>query len=1343
MTQSLNIAMVLRADAGQAKGTLQDFQTSLQKTTAEAAKVRSALDAEAAAMQKVIDGALRATAAKKGLAVVDSGAASAALTRAFQQTASTARISIGETATAVQAARASLDGYAKSFAGAGAAIAQTAQASVAWRAAMDDIRASFNPLFGVSRQYEQQLERIADAERMGAISAREAAAARQHAAAQLAPAAPLGSAAAGQMQRGTGAWVTGNLAAQGNDIMMMAMAGQSPLMLALQQGTQVSQVLNGLEKGTSITRTLAAGFMSMINPVSLVTMGLIALGAVGVQALAALIPKSKSFDDAMGDLSGAVSDYGKQSKIARASTEELAAEFGSAAGAAQGLARAMADIDRRRAMRGAGDAVNALQKEQGLWLVDPTWRNDDPNASTNAQLYDARRARDRKKLRGVFGLDGSSGSTALIDPVLDAMTGLDRAKTIEAQVAAVERLKAAWEAAAEARGGSSKEEDEFLAKIVAAGQELARLKGLQENAAGKVAAAAMARDLERQSVLQLTILQYGQDSAQVRAEELHQQQELTAEKLRGWGIDQNSATWQKIMAGMRDDAAARERSIVDDRARAYDNQMAALALEARLIGATTAERLQAKAVAEAQRDADEKSLSPLERALEVWRAITRATAEAANERAKAIHDLQTTILTDALDAQIGMARDPLTKADLEGERERVRVMRETKDATLADATANAARARSLTEAISAARGQIATISDEVAVRQQVAAQVAAGTLAAGEANAAIQRELQLRPLIAAAARAEGDEKRRLTEIVTGLRVAHQLQAAEERRQAQNDYLRGAAERVQQARLELALVGQTAAVRARVLALVQAERDIRAQGLTGAAAEEVRTSALELVDLNRQIDAQADAWERVQGAGEAAIDAVLDKLKGGDVKGAVAGLLDELNKGFFDLAVRNPLKNMLLGTNLGTLDDVGGLAGIWGRLTGRTPLDQDAVIGAATQPVQAMQIAAAQVTINAASLGLGDGAAGLLAGLPGATGLPGVANVNAAPLTTGRGVAGEIWNFFAAKGLAPHQIAAIVGHAGAESGFNPAIAGDNGNAIGLWQHNGPRMRGLLDAIGGRGNLGNVTAQAEYVWREFMGAENGAYRRLMAAPDLRAATWAMQGFERPSGYNQNVMGSGMHWEKRLAGAEQALATFGSAAQAAATPVGQMGQSAQNATGQMGDLASGMGQFGGALQQILGAALSGNKGGALGGLVNLGLGLLTQGMNAAAPGFARGGPTGGTDPSRVAGVVHEQEYVFSAASVRRIGARNLDALHRGSLRGFASGGFVGPGPMTGSAAGGPAAGGNVTFAPSFDLRGANDPAEVERAARRGMAAALEDYDRFRMPGRVTELLADRRVR
>lgn len=119
----------------------------------------------------------------------------------------------------------------------------------------------------------------------------------------------------------------------------------------------------------------------------------------------------------------------------------------------------------------------------------------------------------------------------------------------------------------------------------------------------------------------------------------------------------------------------------------------------------------------------------------------------------------------------------------------------------------------------------------------------------------------------------------------------------------------------------------------------------------------------------------------------------------------------------------------------------------------------------------------------------------------------------------------------------------------------------------------------------------------------------------------------------------------------------------------------------------------------------------------------------------------PCRGRHPSQIAGVVHGQEYVFSAPAVRKIGPRNLDALHKGSLRGFASGGYVSSLPMPQGPDNGTGPGGGITFAPSFDLRGANDPDEVERAARRGMRAAFEEYD-ARLPRRFREIAADGRA-
>jgi len=61
----------------------------------------------------------------------------------------------------------------------------------------------------------------------------------------------------------------------------------------------------------------------------------------------------------------------------------------------------------------------------------------------------------------------------------------------------------------------------------------------------------------------------------------------------------------------------------------------------------------------------------------------------------------------------------------------------------------------------------------------------------------------------------------------------------------------------------------------------------------------------------------------------------------------------------------------------------------------------------------------------------------------------------------------------------------------------------------------------------------------------------------------------------------------------------------------------------------------------------------------------------------GFADGGFTGRGGKYEPAGVVHRNEFVFSKAAVQRLGADNLDALHRTALRGYAGGGLVGGAP------------------------------------------------------------------
>src|SRR5690606_5139206 len=79
---------------------------------------------------------------------------------------------------------------------------------------------------------------------------------------------------------GAGTFQTANIAAQFQDIAVTSAMGMSPLQIALQQGTQLSAILNTMDKPV---RGLAAAFMSVINPVSLVTIAVIAAGAALIQ----------------------------------------------------------------------------------------------------------------------------------------------------------------------------------------------------------------------------------------------------------------------------------------------------------------------------------------------------------------------------------------------------------------------------------------------------------------------------------------------------------------------------------------------------------------------------------------------------------------------------------------------------------------------------------------------------------------------------------------------------------------------------------------------------------------------------------------------------------------------------------------------------------------------------------------------------------------------------------------------------------------------------------------------------------------------------------------------------
>lgn len=200
---------------------------------------------------------------------------------------------------------------------AGNAIAtQTVTRRSAEQRAFDTLAASVDKSYGLRIRLEREAERAAvsaaNAVNMGYISQEQALSTlmrlEQRHAAQLSQAATANDnlaasyrssataadeAAAAAMRAnaarlrsggGVNQAHTTNLLFQAQDIAMMTAMGQAPMMLAMQQGMQVGGIFHQIGSGKQIVQALGGALVGLLNPLNLVTIGAIGLGAAGVQA---------------------------------------------------------------------------------------------------------------------------------------------------------------------------------------------------------------------------------------------------------------------------------------------------------------------------------------------------------------------------------------------------------------------------------------------------------------------------------------------------------------------------------------------------------------------------------------------------------------------------------------------------------------------------------------------------------------------------------------------------------------------------------------------------------------------------------------------------------------------------------------------------------------------------------------------------------------------------------------------------------------------------------------------------------------------------------------------------
>ncbi|WP_412063972.1 phage tail tip lysozyme [Rhizobium sp. SYY.PMSO] len=350
---------------------------------------------------------------------------------------------------------------------------------------------------------------------------------------------------------------------------------------------------------------------------------------------------------------------------------------------------------------------------------------------------------------------------------------------------------------------------------------------------------------------------------------------------------------------------------------------------------------------------------------------------------------------------------------------------------------------------------------------------------------------------------------------------------------------------------------------------------------------------------------------------------------------------------------------------------------------------------------------------------GSGVAGLGAQTVGRLLSPSSLNGSVAGQTTQTGVAAQAWNFFASKGLQPHQIAGVLGNISAESSFNPKSVGDAGKAFGLFQHHADRGGGSgLVASGASGQL-------QHAWNELQGPENATLKRLLAAPDVKSATAAFAGFERPRGWSLTNPEGADNFSGRLNAANEALSKFG----------GTTNQATQG----LGALGNGLGQLGSTLGSGAGGVAAGGGGifGWLGKLFGGGgsqfkaaqAGLLKPGL------FADGGHVAGPGTSRSDSVpawLSNGEFVVNSAATKKHRAM-LEAINNGSIARFADGGLVTPrmvnAPVAPSLVPRMAAIGNDNRQPGIlqvHISGASGDDHVRMLVRQGVGEGLQTYNK-----------------
>jgi hypothetical protein len=1023
---------------------------------------------------------------------------------------------------------------------------------LAFGQAREDLRARWNPAFAVQRVYLANLREIREAHRTGVLSADEMAAAITR---EKNAYAALVREESRQAAGGLPAWRRGMVFSQVLDVGASLASGMNPALILAQQGPQFIESYGGVKETIE-------GVTKAITPVRGLIGGV--TGAVVTGALA-----WNSYLNAVKEVETAAAGLGRGSGASTGALDLIATNAAAAGGISdrEGGSIEAALLRTGRIGAEAFQPIIAMSKDFAA-----TIGTDLAGAGEQLAAIFADPARGAERLHEQYRL--ISGAQARYVQQLARQGEADRARLVlvdalngrlvDAETATT-ALGRAWDAVANSASNAWQAIGRAIDRRVSGEtpeREIDRLKRERDGAGGF------------DPTLDYDL--FGARDRRIKElEDRVEAERRTAEAERRKRLDESAGS---LAVGIAERSPVTE---IDRRRRELEEDIRNLEAGQGKAGLTAEENDRIARSIEAKRAALEGLRPAYERQIEL----------------------------DQLDAQIQQARDPIARAELAARRERVALAAEEIGPAERAARIETARTQALNESLGATRSAVAGMREETAARAAVNDAIASGAAPLSALETLVRREVELRPLLVAHARAEGQTKRELAAIIENLRNAYAAEAEERGRSQALGAIGAQRDDIERLTAELDLVTAGTGERARAVAALEAEQRIRALGVDarGREAEQLRANARAIADVTVELERQRDAWESIQGVGTRSIDAISDALADG--KGSVGDVLSaigtDLRREGMRLGFANPLKNAIFGTNEGTLSDASGLIG---RLLGGAANDNPAAAAAkaaATASASLMTVTASTVVVNGAVAG-GVGS-NMLAAAGAPTPSDRVAGAFAAFAPSGVpsfAAPGAFQGAFAASDAATGYPGFAARVARLESGFNPQAYNRSG-AAGLFQF----MPGTARDYGLQNPYDPATATRAFTQ---LTLDNRAYlagrlaRQPTAGELYLAHQQGRQGafdlLSNPSAPATSVVGTAAvvqnggradmtaaefssMWTTKLDGAGASVQAFAATTDAAKSSVEGLGSGAQSVAKTVTDAATGVGGSAKALETAAG--------------------------------------------------------------------------------------------------------------------------------------------------------------